>query len=106
MTSIGYAAFAGCSSISEITLPDGLTDLGVSAFADCTDLATVYLPAGLHLLQSGIFRNCKALTNVYFPGTQAIWNAITKAEGWALKSGGFDLHCSDGKIRVNDVYGE
>ena len=106
VTHIGYAAFAGCSSITEIDLPDVMTELGVSAFADCTSLATVHLPAGLHVLQSGIFRNCKELTNVYFPGTEAIRNAINKAEGWALKSGGFDLHCTDGKIRVNDVYGE
>ena len=33
--SIGYSAFSGCSSLTNITLPDGLITIGDLAFSDC-----------------------------------------------------------------------
>ena len=36
LTSIGDYAFRNCSSLSAITLPDGLTSIGINAFAGCS----------------------------------------------------------------------
>ena len=35
VTSIGYAAFAGCSSLTNINIPNSVTSIGSYAFSDC-----------------------------------------------------------------------
>ena len=41
VTSIGSSAFAYCSSLTAITLPEGVTSIGHSAFYDCSSLYKV-----------------------------------------------------------------
>ena len=42
---IGSAAFAGIASLTNVTLPAGLTELGAAAFAGCQNLGYVTLPS-------------------------------------------------------------
>ena len=44
--SIGESAFSGCSSLTNITLPEGLTTIGYSAFRGCSSLTVLYIPKG------------------------------------------------------------
>ncbi len=41
VTAIDGGAFGGCTSLEEITLPEGLAEIGSSAFIGCTSLAAV-----------------------------------------------------------------
>ena len=41
ITSIGYAAFARCSSISSITIPASVIQISAYAFGDCTSLKSI-----------------------------------------------------------------
>ena len=43
VTSIGYHAFYGCTSLTSITIPESVTSIGESAFTDCTSLKSVYI---------------------------------------------------------------
>lgn len=47
----------------------GLLYLPNGAFADCTTLRSVRLPEGLKLIGGGAFKNCNALTDLYLPST-------------------------------------
>ena len=44
VTSIGYAAFRGCTGLTSIEIPNSVTGIGESAFEGCTDLTSITLP--------------------------------------------------------------
>ena len=60
-------AFNGCSSLTEIHLPDNLTSIGESAFYDCSSLTEIHLPASLTSIGESAFRGCSSLTGIHLP---------------------------------------
>ena len=92
ITSIGYAAFAICTSLAWTSLPDGvtsiedmgfgacanlaltklpdaLTSIGSMAFFQCPKLALTELPSGLKSIGQQAFQECTNLTSLTFKGT-------------------------------------
>ncbi len=45
ITSIGEAAFDICRKVTEISLPESVTDIGSWAFSECSSLAKIVIPA-------------------------------------------------------------
>jgi hypothetical protein len=60
-------AFASCSALTTITLPEGVTTIGGQAFLWCSHLTNFALPKGLTTLYSEAFHGCSGLTNVVIP---------------------------------------
>ena len=67
LTDIHTAAFEGCSSLTELKLPDGLTQLRAYAFSKCTSLKSVTLPDSLMMLGAEAFSGCTALESITIP---------------------------------------
>ena len=67
VTSIGRAAFAGCSSLTSITLPSGLISLGNGSFSDCSSLRSIIIPSGVDRLPYGAFSGCSRLASISLP---------------------------------------
>ena len=67
VTAIGEWAFSGCTSLTSITLPDGLATIGRSAFEDCTALVDIAFPNGLTSIDGGAFSGCTALAEIALP---------------------------------------
>ena len=55
VSSIGNYAFSGCSSLSNVNLPNSITSIGSSAFNNCSNLTTIALPDGLIKIGSYAF---------------------------------------------------
>ena len=64
---IGDLAFEGCSGLTSLTLPSGLTEIGFSAFHGCSGLTSIPLPSGLTEIDSHTFCGCSGLTSLTLP---------------------------------------
>jgi hypothetical protein len=64
--SVGYEAFAGCSSLKRIELENctALAKIGARAFADCTSLEEIALPDSVKMIEERAFIGCSALKKV------------------------------------------
>ncbi|WP_243348711.1 leucine-rich repeat domain-containing protein [Parabacteroides sp. FAFU027] len=64
VTSVGDAAFYGCSGITGIlTIPSSVTTIGIKAFMNCTGLSSgLTLPTSIITIKDSAFLNCYRLT--------------------------------------------
>ena len=58
VTSIGDAAFYGCSGLTNITIPNSVTSIGGSAFSNCSGLTSVTIPNSVTSIDNYIFSGC------------------------------------------------
>ena len=66
-TTIGYAAFCDCSSLTSITIPDSITSIGSYAFYGCSGLKQIKIPLGVNALGSETLGGCSSLNTAYLP---------------------------------------
>ena len=100
MTIIGNSAFHWCSELSDITIPNGVSNIGESAFVDCDSLVKVefgsnskletideyafehcglseiVIPRSVSEIEQGAFESCSKLSTVYYNGNQEEWDEI------------------------------
>ena len=64
---IAYGAFYNCNSLTDIVIPDSLTEIASSAFYECTSLTSIVIPDAVKKIGSEAFRNCSGLKEVTLP---------------------------------------
>ena len=69
VTSIGWAAFGGCSGLVSVTIPASVTFIGSSAFWYCTGLTSITIPSSVTTIQDDAFGGCTGLTTVTIPSS-------------------------------------
>ena len=67
ITEIGSFAFEGCSGLTSLTLPASITKIGSEAFYECSGLTSLTLPAGITKIGFGTFWGCSGLTSLTLP---------------------------------------
>lgn len=65
--SIGNKAFWECTSLTGVTIPEGVTSIGDRAFEDCTSLTSVTIPEGVTSIGNDAFSLCGNLTSISLP---------------------------------------
>ena len=67
VTSIGGSAFGVCTSLTEIRIPESVTSIGGSAFGGCTSLTEIRIPESVTSIGGGAFVSCTSLTEIVIP---------------------------------------
>lgn len=90
VTTIGTQAFSGCSSLSEITLPETLVTIRSNSFTNCTALTSITLPGSVNMVEASAFQGCSSLAEVTFAsgdGQLTIYNCFAGCPIEALTFG-------------------
>ena len=69
VTGINGWAFAYCSELNSITIPNSVTSIGDFAFNMCRVLSSVVIPNGVKSIGYQTFGHCLALTSVIIPNS-------------------------------------
>lgn len=75
-SSIGGSAFRDCSSLTSVTIPNTITNMGNSAFYGCSSLTSITIPNSIISIGDDAFRNCSSISSTYYTGSIAEWCAI------------------------------
>ena len=65
--SISFNAFGNCTGLTSITIPDSVTSMASFAFSDCENLEYVEIGKGLTEIAGEVFGRCTSLTDVSIP---------------------------------------
>ena len=93
VTSIGNYAFAWCSDLTSMTIPDGVTSIESYVFSGCTKLTSVTIPDSVTSIGDFAFEGCSGLYRMTIP------DSVTSIGYLAFKS------CSDSLFDTTTIPG-
>ena len=67
ITKLDNMAFILNKTMQTVHIPSGVTTLGLAAFYGCTNLKEIYLPDTIELIRGLCFVNCTSLNKLYLP---------------------------------------
>ena len=82
-TSVESKAFAFCTALNDIIIPNGVTTIGDGAFGFCSSLTNITIPEGITSIGEATFWSCTKLTSITIPDTVT---SIGKYAFWSCES--------------------
>jgi len=65
-------AFSFCSSLVNISIPEGVTSIEANTFSACSSLVDISIPEGVTSIGRGAFESCISLTSISIPSKVTI----------------------------------
>ena len=95
---LGNYAFSGCSGLTSLTIPSGVTSIGDEAFSGCSGLTSLTLPSCVTSIGDFAFKGCSGLTSLTIP------SGVTSIGDWAFEgcSGLTSLTIPSGVTSIGD----
>jgi len=78
VTNIGDEAFHGCESLKSINIPNSVTNIGDEAFHGCESLKSINIPNSVTNIGNEAFSYCDSLTSIKIP------NSVTNIGNYAF----------------------
>ena len=67
ITEIDTSAFANCTSLTSIKIPNSVSIINPKAFANCTSLTSIKIPNSVRGMNISVFNGCNSLTEITIP---------------------------------------
>ena len=95
---LGDYMFSGCSALTSMKIPSGVTKIGGSAFEYCRGLTSLIIPSVVTEIGDNAFEYCSGLTSLVIP------SGVTKIGGCAFShcSGLTSLTIPSGVTKIGD----
>lgn len=71
VTSIGGGAFYNCTGITEIVIPENVNTIGEYAFYNCSGITEIIIPANVTSIGDYAFYNCSGISEITIPANVA-----------------------------------
>ena len=75
VTTIGFAAFDGCSGLTSVTIPNSVTSIKDVAFCDCSSLTSITIPNSVTSIGSSTFAGCGNLTSIVVEAGNTVYDS-------------------------------
>ncbi len=96
VTNIGNYAFFGCNSLESVIMSNTVKNIGNSAFRNCTSLTSITIPNSVTSIGNIAFADCDSLSDVYYLGTPEEWLSISFVDSRANPTNnGANLYCNN-----------
>lgn len=69
VTEIAHAVFNSCKDVRKVVLPQGLKKIGCYTFEGCSSLEHIDIPEGVTEIGSGAFEGCTSLKHISLPAS-------------------------------------
>jgi len=67
VVNIGISAFEGCTELTKVTIPIGVTNLSECAFLGCSKVTSIIIPEGIVSIGSNALSGMSSLKDIEFP---------------------------------------
>lgn len=95
---LGANSFYGCSSLTDVEMPNSVVEVGIAAFNGCTSLSSVTLSSGLTEIEEHTFEGCSSLTDIVIPNNITIIRSSSFSQCTSLSS----LTLSEGLLEIEE----
>ena len=96
--SLGEYAFAYCRKLTDITIPASVKSIGAAAFTCCDNLVSAVIPNGITRIETDTFFNCPKLASVTVPDSITYIGEYAFGSCYALKS----IYIPEGVTHIGD----
>ena len=100
---VGDFAFYGCSRLTSLNLPAGITSIGEYAFKGCSRLTSLTLPAGITKIYDYAFDGCSGLKEIRFCINDNLDTYLTKGHPYIDVDCGIKYYINDKEITSIEI---